>query len=183
MTTSFHDEDAHHLYVKPEKLDAALAERASLRLSSISQDQPHEFRAQSADTAARSLRDAEPELEKLVRSGYRTFVAWSRRGEAERARLNLARMQPAFLDGLPAPEEASLTFAHASLRDGFIAPALKLAVVPEHRLLRRRQAARPQGPAAGAIASFTDLRAGPRWSTRTTASPCSRASRPRPSGE
>src|SRR5687768_2601184 len=56
VTTSFHDEDAHHLYVNPEALDAALDERARLRLSSISQDQPHEFRAQSADTAARSLR-------------------------------------------------------------------------------------------------------------------------------
>ena len=95
-----------------------------------------------------------------MRSGYRTFVAWARRGEAERARLNLARMQAAFLDGLPAPEDASLTFAHASLRDGFIAPQLKLAVLPEHRLLRRRRAERPSGPQAGAIASFTDLRAG-----------------------
>ena len=87
VTASFHDKDAHHLYVPPERLDAALDERAALRLSSISGDQPHEFRAQSADTAARSLRDAEPELEKLVRSGYRTVVAWGRRGEAERARL------------------------------------------------------------------------------------------------
>jgi len=160
VTTSFHDDDAHQLYVKPADLDAALARRAALRLSSISQDQPHEFRAQAADTAARSLRDAEPELEKLVRSGYRTFVAWTRRGEAERARLNLDRMQAGFLDGVPAPEAPGLTFAHASLRDGFIAPQLKLAVVPEHRLLRRRRAAGPQGPAAGAIASFTDLRAG-----------------------
>ena len=158
VTTSFHDEDAHHLYVKPDDLDAALGERAQLRLSSISQDQPHEFRAQSADTAARSLRDAEPELEKLVRSGYRTFVAWARRGEAERAQLNMARMQAAFLDGRPAPEDPSLTFAHASLRDGFIAPNLKLAVLPEHRLLRRRRTERPTGP--GPIASFTDLRAG-----------------------
>ena len=34
--------------------------------------------------------------------------------------------------------------------------------MPEHRLLRRRRAERPSGPAtgAGAIASFTDLRAG-----------------------
>ncbi len=160
VTASFHDEDAHHLYVKPDDLERALGERAAVRLSSISQDQPHEFRAQAAHTAARSLRDAEPELEKLVRSGYRTFVAWSRRGEAERARLNLDRMQPTLLDGQPAPEDASLTFAHASLRDGFVAPGLKLAVLPEHRLLRRRRAERPQGPAAGAVASFTDLRAG-----------------------
>ena len=160
VTASFHDQDAHHLYVPPERLDAALDERAALRLSSISQDQPHEFRAQSADTAARSLRDAEPELEKLVRSGYRTVVAWARRGEAERARLNLARVQAGFLDGQPAPVEPAVLFAHAALREGFLAPQLKLAVVPEHRLLRRRQGRRPEGPRPGAIASFTDLRAG-----------------------
>jgi len=160
VTTSFHDADAHNLYVKPDDLDEALADRAALRLSSISQDQPHEFRAQSADTAARSLRDAEPELEKLVRSGYRTFVAWARRGEAERARLNLARVHPAFLDGQPASDEAGVTFAHANLRDGFVAPSLKLAIVPEHRLLRRRRVERPTGPVPGAIASFTELRAG-----------------------
>jgi transcription-repair coupling factor (superfamily II helicase) len=82
VTTSFHDADARHLYVAPEELQAALLERTALSLSSISGDQPHEFRAQGADTAARSLREAEPELEKLVRSGYRTVVAWSRRGGA-----------------------------------------------------------------------------------------------------
>ncbi|MEA2407562.1 MAG: hypothetical protein QOE69_1681, partial [Thermoleophilaceae bacterium] len=101
VTTSFHDEDAHHLYVKPDALDAALEARAQL---------------------------------------------------------NMARLQAAFLDGHPAPDDPSLMFAHATLRDGFIAPQLKLAVLPEHRLLRRRRTERPAGP--GAIASFTDLRAG-----------------------
>src|ERR687896_740843 len=159
VTASFHDQDAHDLYVPPDRLGQALDRRAALRLSSISQDQPHEFRAQSADTAARSLREAEPELEKLVRSGYRTVVAWSRRGEAERARLNLARVQAGFLDGQPAPAEPGVLFAHAGLREGFLAPQLKLAVVPEHRLLRRRRGPRPEGPRPGALASFTDLRA------------------------
>ncbi|MBD0291374.1 MAG: transcription-repair coupling factor [Thermoleophilia bacterium] len=160
VTTSFHDDDAHHLYVGPEALEATLRERAALRLSSISGDQQHQFRAQSADSAARSLRDAEPELERLVRSGYRTFVAWARRGEAERARLNLARVRAGFLDGRPAPADAGVVFAHASLRDGFVAPTLKLAVLPDHRLLRRRRVERPSGPAPGTIASFTELRAG-----------------------
>src|SRR5919112_305147 len=71
VTASFHDQDAHHLYVHPDRLTETLDRRASLRLSSISGDQPHEFRAQSADTAARSLRDAEPELERLVGAGGR----------------------------------------------------------------------------------------------------------------
>jgi len=168
VTTSFHDADAHHLYVGPDDLTADLDRRAALRLSSISGDQPHAFRAQAADSAARSLREAEPELEKLVRSGYRTVVAWSRRGEAERAAYNLVRVQAPFLDGRPAPRQPGVVFAAASLREGFLAPQLKLAVLPEHRLLRRRRAAdrdrREAGPrAAGggsAIRSFTELRSG-----------------------
>src|SRR5205823_7349118 len=111
------EQDAHHLYVGPDSLEAELDARTELKLSSISGDQPHQFRAQGADTAARSLREAEPELEKLVRSGYRTVVAWARRGEAERAAYNLARVRAAFLDGKPAPHEPGLTFAAASLRE------------------------------------------------------------------
>jgi transcription-repair coupling factor (superfamily II helicase) len=164
VTTSFHDSQAHHLYVSPAHVNEALEARAGLRLSSISGDQQHAFRAQGADTSARSLREAEPELEKLVRSGYRTVVAWARRGEAERARYNLERVDAAFLDGHAAPPEPGVVFATASLREGFLAPGLKLAVLPDHRLLRRRRAERRPGPGPGpgrgAIASFTDLRAG-----------------------
>src|SRR6185503_6932344 len=49
------------------------------------------------------------------------------------------------------------------LRDGFVAPGLKLAVVPEHRLIHRRKAStRPGGRAGsrGLLRSFTDLRTG-----------------------
>jgi transcription-repair coupling factor (superfamily II helicase) len=161
VTTSFHDADAHHLYVAPDDLLAALEERAAVSLSARAQDQPHEFRAQAADSAARSLREAEPELEKLVRSGYRTVVAWARRGEGERAAYNLARLRAPFLDG-SAPREPGVVFATASLRDGFVAPSLKLAVIPDHRLLRRRRAERagPYATAGRTLASFTELRAG-----------------------
>ncbi len=162
VTASFHVQDAHHLYVDPARLEADLTRRASIRLSSIAGDQPHVFRAQAADTAARSLRAAEPELEKLVRSGYRAIVAWARRGEGERAAYNLDRIQAAFLNGGEAPHEPGLSFATASLRDGFVSPQLKVAIIPEHRLLRRRRAedrARPS-TGAGAMASFSDLRAG-----------------------
>jgi transcription-repair coupling factor (superfamily II helicase) len=173
VCAAFGDEDAHHLYVSPEDVQASVAERARIRLSAISSGQELELRAQSADTAARSLSDAEPELEKLVRSGYRTVVAFPQRGEGERAAYNLGRLKASWLgEGVDAglsPQEASLRFVAASLREGFVAPSLKLAVFPEHRLLRRRAAARGGersgtggrgGPRRGALRSFTELRAG-----------------------
>jgi len=169
VCAAFHDHDAHHLYVKPESITRTLAEQARIRLSALAGDQPFEFRAQSADTAARTILDAEPELERLVRSGYRAVVAFPRRGEGERASYNLARLRATWLgEGAPAGNEPALRFAQASLREGFVAPALKLAVFPEHRLLRRRRAGGPgqrgtgerARPQRGALRSFTDLRTG-----------------------
>jgi transcription-repair coupling factor (superfamily II helicase) len=180
VCAAFHDEDAHHLYVSPEEIQAALKERARIWLSSISADQEIELRAQTADTAARSLGEAEPELEKLVRSGYRTVVVFPQRGEGERAAYNLGRLQATWLgEGVDVGHqvlEPSLRFATASLREGFVAPGLKLAVFPEHRLLRRRRAGLvahpPRGPGLdgqrggqrgarrGALRSFTELRTG-----------------------
>jgi transcription-repair coupling factor (superfamily II helicase) len=159
VTTAFHDEDAHHLYVAPHAIGEALDERARIRLSSIDQDQPFSFRAQSADLAARGLKEAEPELEKLVRSGYKTVVAFARRGDGERAAYNLGRLSVSWLDsGSGGP----LTFAHARLEQGFIAPQFHLAVIPEHRLFRRRRIAeRPErARRRGILRSFADLRTG-----------------------
>src|SRR4051794_8934561 len=122
VCAAFHDTDAHHLYVKPDGILGALERDASVRLSSISGSQPVEIRAQAAEFASRSLREAEPELEKLVRSGYTTVVSWPQRGAAERAAYNLARAKASFegRDGL--------VFVESTLRDGFVAPQLKLAV-------------------------------------------------------
>ncbi|HEV3070567.1 MAG TPA: transcription-repair coupling factor [Solirubrobacteraceae bacterium] len=194
VCAAFHDQDAHHLYVKPQDIQQALKARARIWLSALQSDQAIELRAQAADTAARTLAEAEPELEKLVRSGYRTVVAFPRRGEGERAAYNLGRMKVQWLEeegegegvgpeeqaglrrdlvggstggpGLAAPLEPALRFAAASLREGFVAPSLKLAVFPEHRLLRRRRASQrgdgspPTAARRGALRSFTDLRTG-----------------------
>jgi transcription-repair coupling factor (superfamily II helicase) len=175
VCAAFASEDAHHLYVNPEEVQAVVSARARTWLSSMSSGQEIELRAQAADTAARSLAEAEPELEKLVRSGYRTLVAFPRRGEGERAAYNLGRLQASWLgeeiDLARAPLQPSLRFVTASLREGFVAPSLKLAVFPEHRLLRRRRAERPGGSAPGGLAgagparrgalrSFTELRTG-----------------------
>ena len=166
VCAAFADADAHHLYVSPEEIESALARRARVWLSALSGDQPVQLRAQAADTAARSLAEAEPELEKLVRSGYRTVVAFPRRGEGERAAYNLGRMKATWLaedvDAGRQVLEPSLRFTAASLREGFVAPALKLAIFPEHRLLRRRQAGHggAGGRRRGALRSFTELRTG-----------------------
>src|SRR5450432_1858144 len=81
VTAAFHDADADHLYVNPDEIIAALDERVQIRLSSIDQDQQFAFRAQAANIAARGLKEAEPELEKLARSNYRTVLAFAGRGE------------------------------------------------------------------------------------------------------
>ncbi|MDQ3630652.1 MAG: transcription-repair coupling factor, partial [Actinomycetota bacterium] len=168
VCAAFHDEEAHQLYVAPKAIAAAL-DRAHIRLSSISADQPIQFRAQAADVAARSLKDAEPELEKLVRGGYRTVVSWPRRGEGERAAYNLARLKARWIGESEAGGnrlvEPELVFTTAALRDGFVAAGIRVAIIPEHRLFRRKRAERTGGRSAGqrrrgALRSFADLRTG-----------------------
>ncbi len=168
VCAAFKDEDVRQLYVSPEDVHATLERRARIWLSAHAADQPVQLRAQAAESAARSLSEAEPELEKLVRSGYRTVVAFPRRGEGERMAYNLARLKATWLSDEPdagrGAVEPALRFAAASLRDGFVAPQLRLAVYPEHRLLHRRRAERPEraraGTRRGALRSFTELRTG-----------------------
>ncbi|MGH2928229.1 MAG: CarD family transcriptional regulator, partial [Solirubrobacteraceae bacterium] len=188
VTAAFHDDDAHHLYVDPAAISAQLHERVRIRLSSIDSDQPFAFRAQAADVAARGLKEAEPELEKLARSGYRTVLTFARRGEGERFAYNLGRLRVRWLDGDdsqtdPAklddsgaahlgeagrragrsPEGSNqILLAQARLQAGFIAPQFHLAVIPDHRLFARRRAAERPGRERrrGVLRSFADLRTG-----------------------
>jgi transcription-repair coupling factor (superfamily II helicase) len=159
VTAAFHDADAHHLYVAPEAIEAALASRARIRLHSLAGTAPVEFHAQAAGGIARSLGEAESQLQRDLRSGYRTVVTWTRRGDGERAAHNLSRLSAVWLEDSPAPDR--LTFAQAALREGFVAPGLRLAVIPDHLLFhRRRTQARPSVGRGGALRSFSDLRAG-----------------------
>jgi transcription-repair coupling factor (superfamily II helicase) len=170
VCAAFHDTEAHHLYIAPDAITSELDARARIRLSSIDQEQPFQFRGQAAEVGARGIREAEPELEKLTRSGYKTVVTFAVKGEGDRAAYNLGRLSVSWLGdtGGPAgppvekPGSAPLVFAHARLREGFIAPQFHLAVIPEHRLFRRRRA--PDGPIRvgrrGALRSFAELRTG-----------------------
>ena len=86
VCAAFADEDAHHLYVSPGRYRAALAERARTWLSALSGDQPLQLRAQSADTAARSLAEAEPRAREARALGlpHGRRVPAPRRGRARR---------------------------------------------------------------------------------------------------
>ncbi|MGI8460915.1 MAG: transcription-repair coupling factor [Solirubrobacterales bacterium] len=155
VTTAMHDNDARHLYVEVAE---PLRERALLEVSSQHADQPHSFRAQRPASAARTPAEAEAELSKQLRGGYATVVGFDRRGEAERARYSLDRLTAKMLeDRAPGPGE--LSFAEASITEGFISPDLKLTVIPWRQLLHRRRAAAP-APARGMLKTFSELRVG-----------------------
>ncbi len=152
VCAAFHDVDAHHLYLRPDDVQGAVEERAHVRLSSLAGDQPYEFRAQAADVHARSLKEAEPELERLLRSDYRTVVVWPRRGEGERTAYNLARLKARWLE----------TDAGARGR-----PALRRGHAAR-RLLRRRppHGRHPGAPPASAAAAPSAARTGARAEAR-----------------
>jgi transcription-repair coupling factor (superfamily II helicase) len=156
VRAAIHDDDVAQLYVE---VSAPLSERAELSVSARESGQEHSFRASTPVSAARSLAEAEPELEKQVRSGYLTVVAFERRGEADRARYGLDRLTPRLLDGDRGPGGQALLFAEASIQEGFIAPALKLAVIPYRRLVHRRRSEAP-APTRGRLASIGDLAIG-----------------------
>jgi transcription-repair coupling factor (superfamily II helicase) len=157
-TTAMHDDDARRLYVDvAEPLNA----RAALSFRAAGDDDEDAFRAARAESPARSIKEAEAELEKQVRSGYRTVVAFDDRGEAERTRYGLDRLDAALLEGGRLSPKPALTFAEARLREGFISPELRLAVYPFRRLVhrRRRAEARAPGAARGRLA-FSELKVG-----------------------
>jgi transcription-repair coupling factor (superfamily II helicase) len=176
-TTAMHADDANHLYVD---VAAPLAERAALsfvapgatdtpptglKRPNIGRFRPvgleDAFRAARAESPARSVKEAEAELEKQVRSGYRTVVAFDDRGEAERARYGLDRLDAALLEGGRLSPDPALTFAEARLREGFVSPELRLAVYPFRRLVHRRRRAEARAPGAGrGRLAFSDLRVG-----------------------
>ena len=174
VTTSFHDEDAHQLYVKPEALDAALDERAAAPAV-------EHLAGPAASSSARRRRtprparckEAEPELEKLVRGGYRTFVAWARRGEAERAAAttwpacSLPSSTGSRLRRTPRSRSPTPACATASSR-----PSSSSRCCPSTGCFAA--GAGVERPSAAAGRSRRSPTCGParRWSTRTTASRC-----------
>ena len=88
------------------------------------------------------------------------LVCFPHLGEARRTHLQLRRVEAALPDpGAEGPDEPGVAFCVAQLRRGFVAPGLRLAVLPSAQLFRRRGA---RGPAriGRALATVADLRPG-----------------------
>jgi len=168
VRAAIHDEDIGRLYVEVQK---PLHDRAVLEVSGLDQDQDHAFAAAAPVSAARTLAEAESELEKQQRSGYLTIVTFERIGEAERTRYSFERLTPSLLSEVPSPRPpgprsgtqgggtATVIFAESPVSEGFVAPGLKLTVVPFRRLVHRRAPEAP-APTRGRLTSLGDLSAG-----------------------
>jgi transcription-repair coupling factor (superfamily II helicase) len=118
-------------------------------LDPLPQGQRYSFDAQRPALAARGLSEAENELGALLRQGLEVFVAFAHRGEAERQKHLLRRVQVG----------SGLEFVVSPARRGFVWRDLGVALLPDTQVFRRR-APRATAPAGRALASFSDLRTG-----------------------
>jgi len=164
VTAAMHDTDAKRLYVD---VGHDIDSRCVIRVDDPVGDGPgHDgpeadipvMRAQLPASPARSLAEGEGELEKELGAGYRVVVVFEHGGEAERAAYGMQRLRPALADSAARWPRENLVFVSAAIGDGFVAPALKLAVIPYRRLVHRRRSA--EAPSSAGLRSAVDLRVG-----------------------
>ena len=143
------------------EVEDELESRASLTLGPPGDEDGWAVRAQRADFASRTPAEAEAELEKLAASGYRVVVTFPGRGEADRTRYALSRLDPPMLGADEPPPSGQVSFAAAPLSEGFVCPDLKLCVTPWSSLVARRApAAEGQTSGAARLANAIELRVG-----------------------
>jgi transcription-repair coupling factor (superfamily II helicase) len=154
-----HDPESLRRGYVPAQEARALIDDASA-LEEMPLGQTASFDAQPPALASFGVAEAENELRSLTRAGYRVLVCFPHLGEARRTHLQLRRVEAELPDpGAEGPEEAGVAFCVAQLRRGFVAPGLRLAVLPAAQLFRRRGS---RGPAriGRALATVADLRTG-----------------------
>ena len=124
-------------------------------LDPFPQSQPFSFEAQRPALVARGLSEAENELGGLLRQGLDVVVAFAHRGEAERRRGLLRRVEARMLS--PGEEPTGLSFVVTPARRGFVWRELGIALLPDTQVFRRRPPRTTAAPGR-ALASFSDLR-------------------------
>jgi transcription-repair coupling factor (superfamily II helicase) len=154
----FQPDDVRRIW-EEDKL-SPLSLKGTTELDPFPQNQPFSFEAQRPAIAARGLAEAENELAAFVRSGQRVVVAFPHRGEALRTQNMLRKVEARILEpGDKLPEDAGLFFAIAPARRGFVWRDLRLALLPDHQVFRRR-VSRQARIGGRALQSFADLRTG-----------------------
>jgi transcription-repair coupling factor (superfamily II helicase) len=134
--------------------------KGAAELDPLPQGQEHSFEAQRPAIAARGLAEAENELAALLRTENRVVIAFPHRGEALRTLNLLRRVEARLLEpGEPLPDEPELLFAVSPARRGFVWRDLRLALLPDTQVFRRRTRTRVTAPGR-ALQSFADLRTG-----------------------
>jgi transcription-repair coupling factor (superfamily II helicase) len=129
-------------------------------LDPLPRGQQHAFEGQRPAIAARGLAEAETELASLLRRGNRVVVAFPHRGEALRTMNLLRRVEARLLEpGERFPDDPELLFAVSPARRGFVWRDLRIALLPDTQVFRKRTPSRA-APAGRALQSFADLRTG-----------------------
>ncbi|HKD33730.1 MAG TPA: transcription-repair coupling factor [Gaiellaceae bacterium] len=151
-------QEVHEVWEELEVEPVDIADAAEL--DPLPHGQEHAFEGQRPAIAARGLAEAETELASLIRAGNRVVVAFPHRGEALRT-MNLLRRVDArlFEEGDRFPEDAELLFTVSPARRGFVWRDLRLALLPDTQVFRKRTPSRA-APAGRALQSFADLRTG-----------------------
>ncbi len=153
------DPDAVRRVWAEEQLDPVSLEGTAL-LDPFPRGQPFAFEAQRPAVAARGLAEAENELASFVRAGQRVVVAFPHRGDALRTAGMLRKLAVDWLEqGAPLPADEGLYFTVSPARRGFVWRDLRLVVLPDTQIFRKRA---PRGDArlGKALQSFADLRTG-----------------------
>ena len=143
-----------------EALGGKLNLRGAIRLTQLPAGQRHAFEAQRPAVAARGLAEAERDLLAYVKSGSRVVVTFAHRGEAQRTKGMLRRLDAVVLGaGDDLPDEAGLVFAVSPARRGFVLRDLDLILLPDTQVFRKRPP-RSDVRVGRALQSFADLRTG-----------------------
>ncbi len=143
-----------------EELGSELDLGDALRLSQLPAGQRHAFEAQRPAVAARGLAEAERDLLAYVRGGNRVVVTFAHRGEAQRTKGLLRKLDALLLDpGDDLPDDPGLVFAVSPARRGFVLRDLNLILLPDTQVFRKRPP-RADVRIGRALQSFADLRTG-----------------------
>jgi len=154
------DEAAAGALCDPPALLAALAEGAALDLAPPAGAAAGLVDAREARFAARGHVEAAAEVGRLAAGGLHVLVAFTRRGDLERAVRPLERAKPRTINlAQQTPAAGEVSLAVLPIRRGFISADLGVAIIPETEILRRRRAS-ARAPMGRRLRSFLELRVG-----------------------